>query len=299
MWFKNLRAYRLTYDTGLEAERLEELLLEHPFVPCGKSDTARMGWVPPLPDGQMLTHTVGRCTMLCLRRQEKVMPAASVRERLDERVAEWSAREGRQPGRREKTALKDEVVFDLLPRALTRSELTYAYFDFERQWLLVDTASAPRAERLIDTLRAAVEVLPVVPLDSAREVAEVMTGWLTARPPAWLVPENDIELQNMREARNVVRCRYQDIDSREVLSHIDAGKRVTALGLVWRDAVRCVLTGDFAVRRLRFEDAVAAHEGGTDDDPVTQFDQDFAVMIVQLGRLLDELLEACGGMEKI
>ncbi|MEL6368641.1 MAG: recombination-associated protein RdgC, partial [Pseudomonadota bacterium] len=66
MWFKNLRVYRLTYDTGMDPDKLEEALSENEFAPCGKVDKERAGWVPPIAaGGTMLTHTVGDCTMIC------------------------------------------------------------------------------------------------------------------------------------------------------------------------------------------------------------------------------------------
>ena len=300
MWFKNLRPYRLTYDIGLTADKLEQALADDTFSPCGKVDLARAGFVPPLGDaGTMLTHTVGNNTMVCLRRQEKVLPPAAIAEQVAERVAALEAREGRPAQRRERTALKDEVTLDLLPRALTRSERLFAYFDLQRKFLFVDAASERKAELVLEHLRAALGTLPVVPLDCHGDAASVMTRWVTNRPAANFGLDEEIELQNSREARNVVRCRYQDIDSREVLGHIEAGKRVTRLALTWREAIRFVLAEDFVLRRLRFDAKITEHGDGEAEDVAGTFDQDFAVMAVQLGRMLDELLEAFGGMEKI
>ncbi|MEO0576645.1 MAG: recombination-associated protein RdgC [Pseudomonadota bacterium] len=300
MWFKNLRAFRMTYDAGLNPDKLEAALAENTFTPCGKVDLARAGWVSPLgPNGEMLTHTVGTMTMVCLRRQEKVLPPAAINEQVGERIAALEQTEGRPAMRRERTAMKDEIVLDLLPRALTKSEHLFAYFDFSRQFLLIDTASAAKAELMIDHLRAAIGALPVVPLSCHGDAADIMTRWLKSRVPSGFELEQEIELQNTREARNVVRCRYQDIDSREVLAHLDAGKRVTLLAIAWREAVRFMLAEDFSIKRLKFEAKITDHGDGEADDVIGVFDQDFAVMSVQLGKLLDELLEAFGGMEKI
>ncbi|MFK8053888.1 MAG: recombination-associated protein RdgC [Woeseiaceae bacterium] len=300
MWFKNLRAFRLTYSIELTAEKLEEALSKHVFSPCGNIDLARMGWVPPLGNhGEMLTHTVGHYTMVCLRRQEKVMPPAAINERVNEKVAALETREGRPALRREKTSLKDEVTLELLPRALTKSDLVFAYFDLQRQYLLIDASSAGKAELLVEQLRAALDVLPVVPLDCHGDTADIMTRWLKSRVPDGFTLEQDIELQNTREARNVVRCRYQEIESQEVLAHLDAGKRVTKLAILWRESIRFMLAEDFGMTRMRFESKIMDHGDGEADDVVGTFDQDFAVMAVQLGRLLDELLDAFGGVEKI
>ena len=96
-----------------------------------------------------------------------------------------------------------------------------------------------------------------------------------------------------------MRCRFQDVDSREVLGHIEAGKRVTRLALTWREAVRFVMSEDFVLRRLRFDAKITEHGDGAADDAVGRFDQDFAVMAVQVGALVDALLEGFGGIETI
>lgn len=300
MWFKNLRAYRLTYSIDLTAEKLEKALADHLFTPCGNIDTARMGWVPPLGNhGEMLTHTVGRYTMVCLRRQEKVMPPAAINERVADKIVALENREGRPALRREKTTLKEEVTLELLPRALTKSELLFAYFDIERNYLIIDVGSANKAELVIDQLRAALDVLPVVPLDCHGDTADVMTRWIKTHVPKGFELEQEIELQNARESSNVVRCRNQEIESREVLAHLDAGKRVTKLAVAWRESVSFLLSEDFALSRVKFQSKITDHGDGEAEDVVGTFDQDFAVMAVQIGRLVDELLEAFGGVEKI
>ncbi|MFB3058287.1 MAG: recombination-associated protein RdgC [Gammaproteobacteria bacterium] len=45
--------------------------------------------------------------------------------------------------------MRDEVFFSLLPRAFTRSTLQYAYISPRDNLLIIDTASARRAEDLL------------------------------------------------------------------------------------------------------------------------------------------------------
>ena len=48
MWFKNIRAYRLTSSFDLSPEQLGEKLAQRAFRPCAKSQAQSLGWVPPL-----------------------------------------------------------------------------------------------------------------------------------------------------------------------------------------------------------------------------------------------------------
>ena len=57
MWFKNIRAYRLTKPFDLSPEQLGQKLSGHGFVPCGKVQAVSSGWVPPLgEESEELVH---------------------------------------------------------------------------------------------------------------------------------------------------------------------------------------------------------------------------------------------------
>ena len=125
-----------------------------------------------------------------------------------------------------------------------------------------------------------------------------MTHWLQGRIPDNFELDNECQLQNPRESRNIIRCINQDLESTEVLNHLKAGKRVIQLAMVWRDAIRFILADDFSIKRLRFEDIIQQQAEGDANDRATQFDQDFAVMYLQLHQFIKELLEEFGGIEK-
>ena len=130
MWFKNIRAYRLTSPFTLTPEQLAEQLAQRAFTPCAKSQALALGWVPPLgPTSEAYTHAANGRIMLCLRRQEKVLPAAVVNEAVDEHIGAIEAAEHRKVSRKERDKVKDEVIFTLMPRAFARSSLHYAYID--------------------------------------------------------------------------------------------------------------------------------------------------------------------------
>lgn len=164
--------------------------------------------------------------------------------------------------------------------------------------MIIDSASSNKAEEFIDHLRATLGSLPVVPLKCHGDAANVMTHWLKDTAPKIFELDNECELQNPRESKNVIRCKNQVLKSEEILTHLKAGKRVTQLAMVWRDAIRFILSDDFVIKRLRFEEIIQEQAEGEADDRATQFDQDFAVMVLQLHEFIKELLEEFGGIKK-
>jgi recombination associated protein RdgC len=299
MWFKNLRIYRLTKDIDISSDTLEAALAEQDFSPCTNMDFSRYGWVPPLGnDSEMYTHSCSGYIMICARKQEKILPPAAINEMVEEKIVEFEATQARSVYRKEKRTMKEDVIHTLLPRALTRSYKVYAYFDPKNKLLIIDSASSNKAEEFMDHLRATLGSLPVVPLKCHGDAANIMTHWLQETTPNNFELDNECELQNPRESKNVIRCKNQELESTEILSHLKAGKRVVQLALIWRDAIRFVLSDDFIIKRLRFEEIIQEQAEGDANDKATQFDQDFAVMTLQLHEFIKELLVEFGGLEK-
>ncbi|NKB36935.1 MAG: recombination-associated protein RdgC [Gammaproteobacteria bacterium] len=298
MWFKNLRVYKLTQKIDLTTDRLENDLQKQAFQTCGNLDFSRYGWVPPLGrDSELLTHSCNGQIMLCARKQEKIIPPAAINEIVEEKAQELESANQRAIFRKERMSLKDDAIHSILPRALTRSVLTYAYIDPKQMYLIIDAASVNKAEEFLDHLRATLGVLPVLPLSCLSDVSETMTRWVKQSTEKGFELDDECELRNQRESRNIVRCKNQELESDEILSHIKAGKRVIQLALNWKDALRFVLTEDFVVKRLNFDDVVQEQAQGDAEDKATQFDQDFAIMSLQINQFLEELLGAFGGID--
>ena len=103
MWFKNLQLYRFSRPFELDATTLGQQLEEQAFLPCGSQDTTRSGWVPPLGrHGSEFVHATNGYLMICLKRQDKLLPAAVINEELEQKALEIESREARQLPRKER-----------------------------------------------------------------------------------------------------------------------------------------------------------------------------------------------------
>jgi recombination associated protein RdgC len=299
MWFKNLQIYRLTEPFTLTPEGLHEALQQRPARECGKLESETLGWAPPLGrQGQLLTHAGGGCIMICAGRNEKLMPAAVVREQLAQKVEAIEEREQRKVGRKEQLDLRDQLMVDLLPQAFTKSTQTYAYIDTKGGWLLVDAASSKRAEALTSLLRETLGTLPLVPLDTNQSPTTIMTGWLQGRLPAREFRILDqCELREPVEEGGIVRCRRQSLSGSEIQAHLDAGKQAVQLALEWDERIAFVLGEDLALKRLKFLDIIQEEAADTEaEDAAARFDVDFTLMSLELGRLVPKLVDAFGGL---
>jgi len=300
MWFKNLCVYRLADGFDLSAEALHEQMEPKAFRRCGSMEMASIGWTPPLgQEGRLLTHSANGCIMLTARKEEKVLPTAVVREIVAEKVLEIEAEQMRTLRRKEKEDIRDEVMQDLLPRAFTRSKLTYAYVAPRDGLILVDAASANKAEELIGLLRETLGSLRVRPLKVQHAPAAVMTAWVEGTSKAGeFEPLDECELRDPGEEGGVVRCRKQDLSSEEMQGHLRAGKQVVRLAVEWSQRLSCVLGDDLIIRRVRFADVLQEEAANSGEDAAARFDADFALMSLELAAFLPSLLTAFGGEEE-
>lgn len=298
MWFKNLALLRLTEPFTLSGPELEERLKALPFRHCGSLEPATAGWFPPLGKEHFpLVHQTGGLLMLCLQKEEKILPAAAVNEIVAERVAEIEEQQARQVRRKERESIRDEVLHDMLPRAFSLSRRTYGYIDPRGGWLIVDSASARKAEDFVAVLRQTLGTFPVTPLATRERPASVMTQWLAGGPiPESITLESECELKSPEDDGGIVRCRRHDLEVPEILNHIQAGKEVIKLAISWNDRLSLVLDDTLSVKRLKFLDLV--QEAAADietDDPAARFDADFSIMSLELGSFLPVLTEWFGG----
>ncbi|MCB1760785.1 MAG: recombination-associated protein RdgC [Gammaproteobacteria bacterium] len=299
MWFRNLQIYRLTAPLSLTGEELHAQLSARPSRNCSSHELWCEGWEPPLGrHGSQLTHTVGSCSMICLRREERLLPATVVNEQLAQRIAEIEEQQARKVRRRERNELKEDLVLELTPQALTRSRLTHAYIDRNNDWLIVDAVSAKRAEEVIDLLRETLGTLKAVPLAVALSPVATMTAWLK-KPrslPSQLLLGDECELRDPADEGGVVRCRKQDLSSEEIGTHLRAGKQVVQMSLAWQDRLAFVLTEKLELKRLKFLELIQQEAAESEaEDAASRFDVDFALMSLELANFLPALIGIFGG----
>ncbi|MEQ1739258.1 MAG: recombination-associated protein RdgC [Methyloglobulus sp.] len=301
MWFKNLSLFRFTEPFTLNADELAEKLETLRFRPCGAHEVASFGWTAPLGKAeQSLVHATNGYMMLCVKKEERVLPTAVVNEMILEKAAEAEEQQGRKLSKKERTRLKDELIFDLLPRAFTFSRKIYAYIDPQGGWLVVDAASSSSAEDLLTLLRKSLGSLPAAPVNTVNNPVTVMTQWLVSQQtPGSIVIEDECELRSPGEEGSIIRCKRHDLALPEIQNHLDSGKEVIKLAMNWADRLSFVMDKNFSIKRLRFLDLVQDQLKELDvDDDAARFDVDFAIMSAELGLFLPQMIELFGGENK-
>jgi recombination associated protein RdgC len=298
MFFRNLTLFRFSPAVAEDLNRLDEVLGEHRLRPCGPLEMGTKGFVPPVGRGEeaAMTHAVKACTLVTVGSEDKLLPSAVVNDELQRKVQKIAEEEGRKVGGRERKRIKEDLLTELLPRAFVRSSRMSAYVDKRHGWLVLDTSSRKSAENALTQMREALGSFPAVPLAPEEGPRVLMTDWLaTGNLPGGLALGDECELRDPATATGAIaRCRRQDLESEEVKEHLRNGKQVFQLGLTFDEHISFVLGEDLIVRKMKFLDAVLDEMGDSQQDAAAEMDARFALLTLELERLLGKLEEWFG-----
>jgi len=301
MWFKNLLSYRLTQEVPFEAEALEAALASKPARPCASQELTTYGFVAPFGKGEdaPLVHVSGEFLLIAARKEERILPSSVVNDAVKEKVEEIETEQMRKVYKKERDQIKDEIIQAFLPRAFIRRSMIFAAIAPRLGVILVNSASAKRAEDLLSTLREVMGSLPVRPATVKIAPTATMTDWVKSQQTAeGFYVLDECELRDTAEDGGIVRCKRQDLTGEEIQLHLSTGKVVTQLALAWQDKLSFILDDKMVIKRLKFEELLqeqAEQDGG--DEAAQQFDASFLLMMMTFTEFLPVLFEALGGEE--
>lgn len=290
----------------LTPEDLQEKLIPMAFRPCGNQEASTFGWTPPLgKSSEQLVHSSNGFMMLCGKNEERVLPTAVVNDMTNEKILETEEQQGRKLSKKERNAIKDELIFELLPRAFTFQTKTFAYIDPQNGWLIVDSASTSKAEGLLSSLRKCLGSLPATPINriTVDSPVSVMTGWLAndqgPHEDAEITIDDECELRAPEEEGGIIRCKRHDLSLPEIKNHLDTGKQVFKVALTWSDRLSFIIDDNLAIKRLKFLDLIQSQAADTEtESEADRFDVDFSIMSLELANFLPRLVELFGGEVK-
>lgn len=295
MWFKQVTPFRV-FELP-ETERLEIALAESWFCSISGLDWFSEGFYCPVPFGKHIIFEAQKTMLISLMREEKVLPSAAIKHKLDERIIKIQTEERRNVGRKEKQELREAIIDDLLPKALTKRSRTNGLLD--TGWLWVDTASRHKAENLLTKLREALGGLPAQQPVARQSPASLMTNWLLhGEAQGRFVLDSDVTLVGAGDVAPKVKISRKDLTAEDVVQHAKNGMTVTELGLVWNDRVAFILTQDLTLKRIQWLDVVQEEAQDNCDDAQSQAYATQLLMTAALSMMFNELVELLGGWQE-
>ena len=292
--FKNIFIYRLSREVSWDTAEVNAALSKFVFTPCGSQDMAKAGWTSVL--GDNLTHEYQGFLLIQHKREEKILPSQVLKEELQKKILKLEEEQARKLKKTERDSLKDEVLHSLLPRAFTRKSLAKILIDRSNHLVFVEASSAKKAEDQLALLRKSLGSLPVIPFTPREPLEITMTEWFKNGFPAGFTAGEDATLKGLLDNGGTVRCNKVDLQSDEIMSHIETGKVATTVAINWMDRASFRVNDDMSIKALTFCDDLYDQNDDIDREDVAQrFDADFVLFTGELSALFNALVEAIGG----
>lgn len=293
--FRNLRFYRITSPWPGTEQELSELLSARVFSPCGAFSERSAGWeAPGSGDETSLCRRLNGADLLQLRTQSRVLPAAAIKEAMEERVAEYRVRMEQEPPRGELRRLQEQTRDELLPKALLKSERSRACFIHAESLLAIDVATVTKAEWFLDHLRTCFTRFQCVPLSFNSPAGDLLRRIFLGESPLGFSLGRECRMQSLLDSKSVMTLRDIELTDQTIRQLVTEGMKLTHLGLGFDEVLNCVVSEDVAISKIRFieGEAVDAFDG---EDPQARLDADFVLLSGTIRRLIEDLKKLLGG----
>jgi len=296
MWFNNLVVYQFNTPFEKNSDELELALEEYRLKPCPPHARQSQGFVAPLNEEKGRVYTLYGCHLLIAAKEVRLLPSSIIQAVLEEKNNAFELNHNRPMRRAEIMQLKEEIEFDLLPKAFTVQKKEWFYIDTSKQWLIINSANPSKASEVVTLLTKTLGSLDASPLMPDSDLSALFARWLhePSSLPEGLVLAKGCVLVTSGEDKSQYTCKDIEENSEELASLLAQGYTVSSIELIWQERVQFVLTNNFLLKRLKCLDYLddAFKDNGKLDDDQEQFDANLSLLTGELRDLIHFLMDA-------
>lgn len=310
--YKNFIPYLVSSDAKTDDLDLD---LHRSKEPSG-GQWRSIGLINALPGEGLLVNLSGAGKMMCVQFNERILPGKVRDEHLGKRVAKLEQMEGRKLSKKEYAQLREQVEFDLLPRAFVRRTNVPVIFaetsgEGIRQYdprgsdspilMMICTASQKRADDVVALLTAVFgETLKAWKIEMGRPIPGSLT---TLACDGYLIDDDTEEEFSIYptdaavlkgSGKKTIRIKDKDIQEHDVQTLLKQSYAVTELALRYGEdedspMLTFTVNDNFVFKRVALPDVQVT--------PLKEDAFGFALLCAQTYvRMIREIIAAFGGM---
>ena len=303
MWFNNIVVYQLTTPCTKNSEEIELALGEHRLKPCPPHARQSQGWVSPLTDTEEKLYSFFGCHILVAAKEVRLLPSSIIHAVIEEKMNAFELEHQRPMRRAETLQLKEDIEFDLLPKAFTIQKKNWLYIDTVNQWVVINAVNPNAAAEVITLLTKALGSLAAMPLSIDESLNEVFGHWLRdpLSIPSGLSLQRQCVLMNGNNDKSQYTCKDIEQNKAELITLLDQGYAVTSIELAYLDRVQFTLTDNFILKRLKCMDYLddVLKDNDRLDSQQEKFDANFSLLAGEVRSLLTFLMASCRKKEAV
>ncbi len=252
---KSMTMYRLSNPTVLPPGAIDEALSRRALADPLPTQQQSHGWMHVTPEDKQFVTGIGPY-VLRYGLRDRVLPPSVVSDEVEDRCVAFEEGRGYRPGRKQKLAIKDEVMMALLPRAFIKTRSILVYLDLQHGWVCVGH-TGELADDVLSGLRGAFD-------DGLYSGAEswwdqpfslemLMTEWVARKSaPGELDIGSNALLARMDDV--VAQMKYVNRPPLDegAQSLISSGFRAHELQLIYKNRLQFTMTNGGRFKRIRF-----------------------------------------------
>jgi recombination associated protein RdgC len=248
MWFNNALIYQYELNDTVD---FPALLAMETLKPCPPHARFIYGWFPVF--AEELIQEVSGCTLICLGKEERILPRGVIKRLLAERVKTIETQQGRIIKRVEKAQLAEDLEFELLPKSFCVQKQLPALLDSQSKRLIINTSSNNQASQLTSLLRKSIPGLQIEPLASHENLALRFAQWLSNpnHLPSSFQLASDCLLIALDDENKIFNCKGYELPAEEIQTLLSQGLAAAEISLIWRERIQFTLSHDLIFKRLK------------------------------------------------
>ncbi len=272
---------------------LDAILRENTFVPLSEQDSLRAGFEPVFDDSYVFNFFSGYAFQL--RYDEKIMPNAVIKEKQAEKVAEIENDENRKLSSKERMAVRDEVIYEMLAQAFIKTQRITCFYDPANKHLIVPTSSGKLADivtgkliKAIGSIKATTIYCDGIKQSLSAKLHEFLNnGSDSVDGIGGFLVDGSCKLK--AESGKTVSVKGSDIFEAKdaILETLQQAGLVTELALS-TESVYFRIGHDFVLRGISFLDEESEYEPDSEEDA---FRHEAAVQVLLLSDVVNKLKE--------
>lgn len=298
MWFNNGLVYNfeLKNDTNITESLAEDII-----KPCPPHAKFTYGWVPAF--AEELVYEITGCSLICLGKEERILPRSVVQRALEEKVSKLEQERGFPVKKTEKGQLAEDIEFDLLPKAFCVQKKLYAILDKVNKRLIINTSSPNQATQLISLLKKSIPEISIEPVTTDANLALKFATWIQdpiSLPKNFELAANCL-LFSEDDEKKQFNCKGYTLPADEIHVLLEKGLLASEISLIWHERIQFTLTQNLILKRLKCLDYLVdeLHEANKNDIDNPGIDASLTLLAQELRSLLNNLLPVLTKHEKI
>lgn len=289
MWFNNIQVLKYELDDTID---IENHLKDGALKPCPPHARFIYGWLPTI--HQQFAHHVTGATLICMGKEERILPRGVINRQLEERLQKLELERGNPVKRSEKKQIAEDLEFELLPKAFCVQKRLYALLDTINQRLIINTSSTTAASQLTSLLRKTLPSLSLEPLDSHEHFARQLAQWITDPKslPNTFQLASDCLLFSLDDKNKRFNCKGYELPSDEILTLLSQNLAAAEVSIIWNERIQFTLTDELTLKRLKCLDYLAdSFQEISELESHEQQDASLALLAGELEGLLGDLFK--------